>query len=290
MTKSYNQLVVHAGQAHRDDFIATCIALALFPAIAYVFRRDPTSEELEDPDCLVLDVGGRHEPERGNFDHHQMERNAPPACALSLFLEYLDLDKKFMLMPWYVSTKIMDSKGPFALATHLGCQPDAIFKNLSPIEGAVVTMFEEVDYLLDNKSTLMRLLQGLGNRFLEHAEELWSQLEWLTANAKMVDICGVPAMVIESTNTKATQQFRDTRCPGVGICISWDDRGGGWSLYRFNDHPQVDFSRLEGRPAVVFAHKSGFIAKTAERLPLSDILTLCELAVFTDEHDPRDRR
>ncbi len=55
--------------------------------------------------------------------------------------------------------------------------------------------------------------------------------------------------------------------------------GKGWSLYRFNDHPAVDFSVLEGDPAILFAHKGGFIAKTSARLHIDEVLSLVERAI-----------
>ena len=48
----------------------------------------------------------------------------------------------------------------------------------------------------------------------------------------------------------------------IAVSISKDDRGDGWTLYRYDDDPRVDFSVLAGHPDIVFAHKGGFIAKT----------------------------
>jgi len=297
----YKYVVTHHGQAHRDEFVACAIALALFPSIAAIFRRDPTPEELANPDVLVLDVGGEHDPNRGNFDHHQLPRDAAPACALSLFIDALGFRERFELMAWYAATAIMDSKGPMALAKHLGlATPDAVFKNMSPVEGAMISLFEKrtemrpltIGYAggcdaSDIPEPLWDTMQVLGRSMLANANELWEQREWLSANAKMIDVGGVPTMVIESSNTKGTQQFRDTRCPGVAICLSYDDRGAGWSLYRFNDDPRVDFSRLSDEAVMVdgrvlFAHAGGFIAKTRARLPLDEVLALVTLALRPD--------
>jgi len=277
--RTFKQVVTHPGQAHRDDFLACSIALMFFTSICAVFRRNPTKEEMADPETLVLDVGEEYDIEKGNFDHHQLARDAEPECALSLFLGALGLRETFELMAWFTATKIMDSKGPMALAKHLGlASPDAIFKNLSPIEGGLVGLFEKQSTIEDS-SLLAHIMRLLGGDLLEYANVLRGQIEWLSANARMVDIGSVPAMLVESSNTEGTQQFRDSKCPGVGISISWDDRGAGWALYRFNDHPAVDFSRLEGDPAILFAHKGGFIAKTRERLPMDEVLALVKRAL-----------
>ncbi len=50
----------------------------------------------------------------------------------------------------------------------------------------------------------------------------------------------------------------------VAVTVTRDDRGQGLCLFRRNDDPRVDFSRLEGHEGVVFAHKGGFVAKTKE--------------------------
>ena len=56
-----------------------------------VERRNPTEEELNDADVVVLDVGEKHQPELSNFDHHQFNRNDDPACALTLLLKSMDI-------------------------------------------------------------------------------------------------------------------------------------------------------------------------------------------------------
>jgi hypothetical protein len=187
----------------------------------------------------------------------------------------------------------MDSKGPMALAKHLGlASPAAIFGNMSPVEGALISLFEKNSELRpltigyaggcdasDIPEPLWCTMQELGRSMLANANELWDQLEWLSANAKMVDVGVVPIMVIESANTKGTQQFHDTRCPGVAVCVSFDDRGAGWSMYRFNDDARVDFSRLADDPCMLFCHAGGFIGKTRARLPLDEVLALCARAI-----------
>lgn len=273
------RIVVHGGQAHRDDFIASCIALATYPSIRLIERRDPTPDEMEDPTILVLDVGGKLEPLKNNFDHHQMGRDEPACCALSLLLADLQLIERFRLLDWFTATEIMDSKGPMALAKHLGCPPAAIFGNLSPIEGAVIDMFEDesrIEVCEGGEDFLAVLMRDLGRGFISYANELHAQMEWLIANAKLSEIGPVPCMILESANTKGVQKYRDHFCPGVGISICWDDRGAGWALYRFNDHPQVDFFLLKDDPRIEFAHPGGFIAKTKGRLSLSEV---CELAM-----------
>jgi hypothetical protein len=48
----------------------------------------------------------------------------------------------------------------------------------------------------------------------------------------------------------------------IAAVVYPDRRGVGYGISRYEDHPQLDFSRLEGEGDVHFAHKSGFMCKT----------------------------
>ena len=64
--KSFKKIVTHDGVFHADE-VTACAFLRHFGEI--VRTRDP--EIVNDPDNLVLDVGGIHDPENNRFDHHQ---------------------------------------------------------------------------------------------------------------------------------------------------------------------------------------------------------------------------
>jgi len=74
---------------------------------------------------------------------------------------------------------------------------------------------------------------------------------------------GLRVIVIDGTFApQAVQAYRKIHAPNAAVCVSRSDRAGeSWMLYRYDDHPAVDFSRLEGNSCVIFAHKGGFIAK-----------------------------
>ena len=62
------------------------------------------------------------------------------------------------------------------------------------------------------------------------------------------------------------------------IVISLDRRDKGWRLFRYDGTP-VDFSLISDRPEIAFTHKSGFMAKTKERLAIDDLIALVSKAV-----------
>ena len=78
-------VVIHKGDAHRDEFLALGIALhsGLIDKDTPTYREDLTPVDLKDPRILVLDVGREHSPIHNNFDHHQLDRGTLE-CAMSL--------------------------------------------------------------------------------------------------------------------------------------------------------------------------------------------------------------
>ncbi|MEM0926614.1 MAG: MYG1 family protein, partial [Planctomycetota bacterium] len=126
-------IVTHPGNAHKDDFLA-CSILAHLHRVP-IERRDPTEEDLEDGGVYVVDVGGRHEPEKANFDHHQFPKDHPPICALSLVLEHVGIyedAKRFF--SWLQPAEWLDTRGPNETSALMKI-PRSVFDELaSPID------------------------------------------------------------------------------------------------------------------------------------------------------------
>ena len=127
-------ILTHPGGAHKDDLLAVCVLAAT--SGAPVVRRTPTPEELDDPGVAVVDIGGVHDPERSNYDHHHFPREHPPTCALSLVLQDLGLYADALLFcPWLEPAEWFDSRGPKKTAAFLGVPRKAIAQLHSPIDG-----------------------------------------------------------------------------------------------------------------------------------------------------------
>src|SRR5688572_30387862 len=136
----FHTLVTHPGGAHKDEFLACCVLLAVQPAP--VLRREPTAADLADPAICVVDVGFLHEPAKNNFDHHQLPRDHPPTCSLSLVLQALELyDDARDFFPWLETAEWFDARGPFATADWLGVDRDLLPKLSSPIDGTLLRRF-----------------------------------------------------------------------------------------------------------------------------------------------------
>jgi hypothetical protein len=270
-------IVTHPGPAHRDDLMAVCFALVI-EGVMPIFRREPTEAELNDPEVLVLDVGERHEPELNNFDHHQLPRDHEPECALSLYCKERGLHEMLSLRKWYRTTVLIDSKGPYETAKQLGL-PRFPFELSSPIEAMVLEKFEQVESITSNNMDFAGLVL-IGQSTLDFAKRAKAEYDEALSSVQVLDIEGVVQILLwECETPKQAQVVRDDHYPDAAISLSYDDRGEGWSLYRFNDHPNVDFSLLEGDPAVSFAHKGGLIAKTHKRVSYEKLLALCGKAL-----------
>ncbi len=111
------KIVVHPGSAHKDDFLSVSVLLATF-AVEAVHRREATAEDLADPLTYVIDVGMEYDVEKHNFDHHHDQ--ALP-CAFHLLMKYLGHHENALLMfEWYGHMSMMDVRGPYRTAEHLG--------------------------------------------------------------------------------------------------------------------------------------------------------------------------
>jgi hypothetical protein len=63
-------IITHGGTCHADETFA-CAALGFLYPDAPILRRDPTPEELADPEIAVIDIGDIYDPETACHDHHQ---------------------------------------------------------------------------------------------------------------------------------------------------------------------------------------------------------------------------
>ena len=53
----------------------------------------------------------------------------------------------------------------------------------------------------------------------------------------------------------------------IAAIVYPDRRGAGYGIARYEDHPRLDFSRVENEADVHFAHKIGFMCKTSATEP-----------------------
>jgi hypothetical protein len=261
-------IITHPGSAHFDEITAISLILAVFTDTEFrIERREPSPAELDDPGVWVVDTGNRYEPEKRNFDHHQ-SLDCP--VAFVLVAEYLGLLATLSIMPWWNFKDSVDRIGP--IRSSQKHQAGDYLVNRNPVEDWLVDRFAS-----GPQSSLL-LLKSFGTYIIEDARRLKRQIDFWKASRRLV-IAGVPAMVGETQESFGLEEFRRLDENPPDIVISLDRRSEGWRLYRYDGTP-VDFSLIADSPEIEFAHKSGFLAKTKERLSIDELISLVSKAII----------
>jgi hypothetical protein len=272
------KIVAHPGSAHKDDFLSVSVLLATLKQ-AEVFRREPTEEDLNDPDTYVVDVGLELCPERHNFDHHQ-DRSLP--CAFHLVMQHLGHHEAAMLMfAWYPHMSMMDVRGPYRTAEHLGVDSSVLFASSSPIDGYIISTFASLE-TLNAQNPLYDLMKSLGENMIALIGRKMERLERLKSEAKVIEIKHLKAVASDIGNSPKLAMELYLRLlddENIVMSITPSNRGEGWELLRLGDNTIVDFRMIENNPEIRFVHGSGFLAKTNTRLPLEEVVELACMAI-----------
>jgi len=280
-------IIIHHGAAHKDDFLCACLLLAKVEN-AVIFRRMPTAEEMDDANTYVVDVGGRYEPDRLNFDHHQFpEDKENPRCAFTLLLDYFGmLPKARGAWSWLRAAEILDCHGPKALSQVLGIDPKIFRESASPLEAFVIAEFSRRTELslAGLRDWLPEIMAEFGGTLIHQLDKFHEEMELLNAEGKVRWIKGVAVLIVprhekgRPISLPAITRWQENVAPNAGIRIAPDARAQGLSLLRIDDHPRVDFSKIEGLEDVLFVPKGGWTAKTTT-YDRQRCLELCELAI-----------
>ena len=282
-------IITHPGGAHKDDFLACSVLLSNHPVS--IFRRDPTEQELEDPEVAVVDIGHQHDPDLNNFDHHQLPRDHEPTCALSLVLQKFEIyedTKEFC--SWLETTEWFDCRGPHDTAEWLGVDREAMAKLNSPLD---VTMFQAFAKQKEHHSgepvwevmkmmgtDLVQYVNGLRGRINQVAkiEEFWD----LGQGEDMIKVAFAPRTEpeVEEASGGLAWRIKELGLEEEVVAMVYpDSRGGGYGMRRYDDNLALDFSQLSEQPDVHFTHNRGFIAKTSttEVSRLKELLLLAKV-------------
>ena len=274
---SFSLILTHPGGSHKDEFLACCLLLALHPVP--VVRREPTEADLKDPAIAVVDVGDRHEPEQGNFDHHQFPKDHPPLCALSLVLQHLGLyDDARSFCDWLEPAEWLDTRGAMETSRWLGIGRDTRAKLNSPVDVTLLRRFA-AGSRLDQGDPLWEIMRWIGEDLVAYLRGLRQRLDFIAATGEFWEIAS-PHGPFHVLFLPRTEPLPDEPSAGLGRFVEAhpdghrivglvypDRRGTGFGLSRHNDHPGLDFTRIGGCGDVHFAHARGFVAKTSATDP-----------------------
>ena len=270
-------ILTHPGSAHKDDLLAVSLFVATYGAP--ILRRDPTQGELDDPSVAVIDVGGEHDPSRSNFDHHHFPRDHVPTCSLSLVLQALGLyHDAAQFCDWLEPAEWFDSRGPQQTAERLGVPPLVVAQLSSPIDAALLRRFAR-ERELTAGDPLYECIRFIGEDLLEQLSVVRERIAFVRKHAErwsvptgdqLIEVLFLPRT--DPPGGDPGDSIADyIRAEGLQATIAAivypDGRGQGYGLGRFQDHPKLDFSRVEEQPDVHFAHKTGFMCKTTATAP-----------------------
>jgi len=270
---SLQTILTHPGGAHKDEFLACSVLLALHPVP--VVRREPTADDLNNATICVVDVGHRHEPALNNFDHHQLPKDHPPTCSLSLVLQHLDLyEDARQFCDWLEPAEWFDCRGLVTTAQWLGADPDTVSKLISPIDITLLRRFALAKQITPGQP-LWEVMRMIGEDLLNYVKSMRARLDHIGQHAALweIDLAGKPATILFLPRTEPLPDE-----PSLGLdqyiasrglteqmvgTVYPDRRSTGYGLSRYQDNARLDFTRLAGQPDVHFTHARGFVAKTS---------------------------
>ena len=283
---SAKRIVTHPGGAHKDDFLACCVLAHLHGVV--IERRDPTDADLTDADVFVVDVGGAHEPNLANFDHHQFSKDHPPVCALSLVLQSLGLyDDAINFLAWLRPAEWLDTRGPNGAAKEMGIPRETFSALNSPIDITLLRRFASKGEWKAG-DPIYQVMCMVGEDIVSYVRDLRARLDSLKQRCQRWTVetqrGTIHAIFLPRANPAdaepsfGLEQFISSECSDLDVAamVYPDRRGEGYGLGRYHDDQRVDFSRIEESDDVRFAHKNGFVAKTESTDPerLKELLAL----------------
>ncbi len=266
-------ILTHPGGAHKDEFLACSVLLALHRVP--LVRREPTAGDLAGTSVCVIDVGHQHDPARHNFDHHQLPKEHPPTCSLSLVLQHLGLygDAR-QFCDWLEPAEWFDCRGLVTTAKWLDVPAEVVTKLISPIDITLLRRFA-LARRIEPGDPLWEVMRMIGEDLLDYVKTMRARLDFIGRHAEIwdLDLPDGPAKVLFLPRTEpmpeepslGVDHFIISRGLGGQVIgtVYPDRRSTGYGLSRFQDNPRLDFTRIANSPEVHFAHVRGFVAKTS---------------------------
>ncbi len=190
-------------------------------------------------------------------------------CALDLVLEFLlgkDSLRKYKLVnPWLRLTSIHDTRGAGEAAVALGVDARTYSLMRSPIERLMLARFSEAAIIYPD-STLHAEMREIGRLLLNQSLDLDHQYAALSALPGPIEHRGVRVWDVrpafksgELDSFGVVNAFATTN--SVDVIISHNFRRNATGLFRSDwASGRVDFTRLDGHPLLLDAHRNGFYA------------------------------
>jgi len=183
-----------------------------------------------------------------------------------------------LFCPWLEPAEWFDSRGPNKTAAWLGVDRDIVSRFTSPIDVTLLRGFAASARLAAG-DPLYEVMRFIGADLISYLETVRAQIAFVRGHAERWSLPadGGPIEAVflprtdplpEGPSASVGAFVRAEGLRGTVAAIVYPDRrGGGYGVGRYEDHPGLDFSRVEAEPDVHFAHKSGFMCKTTATEP-----------------------
>jgi hypothetical protein len=258
-----NEILVHDGKAHTDDFLASCVCLHKIPE-SKLFRLPFVQEDqLKDEKCWVLDFGRDFDTDLHNFDHHQIEEEI---CSFTMILDYFYGKKYRTYMPQLRFIEIFDSYGPKKAAEFAKINIDDLDVVFSPISQSVLGVFSRISGQVHDP--LLTIMKQIGNEVcdqIENTEFLLSILDnsnyFEYEKVKILDVtkCSLPQDIISQKNIRPdclpTKLYSKIKGIEPDIILTIDSRQSGFRMVS----PNTDVIKFTHCEKAYFTHNSGFL-------------------------------
>ncbi len=271
--RKFSGILTHPGSSHKDEFLACCLLIAVHEVPVY--RREPKQEDLENPALAVVDVGGEHEPERGNFDHHQFPKDHPPTCSLSLVLMDMGLyEDARQYCDWLEVAEWFDTRGPVETAAWLGVERELLARLNSTVDLTLLRRFAGMNEVRQGEP-MWEVMRWVGSDLIGYLRTLRERLNEISRSSEIWEMDhpegGFRVLFLPRSAQIAEDASAGLARYAAGLpenqqvvaMVYPDRRGAGFALSRYNDHLGMDFTKVGGEPDVHFAHARGFVAKTS---------------------------
>lgn len=171
MQQKFIKIITHAGTHHADEVLAIATIFNFAGELPVERKNKAENQDFENPKVLVLDIGNRLDPGKGNFDHHQ-DGNIPATNMLVL------------------NHFCNDEKLKSALRKQLFSSVDAIDRGISPERpvtdfkipdfNSIIRSLNNVDNGFDKALKISRLVLSAAIATAQksiRSEETWNNLE-----------------------------------------------------------------------------------------------------------------
>ena len=188
---------------------------------------------------------------------------------------------------WAVPLVILFVAAAWLIVIRLGVPRRAISQLNSPVDITLLRRFAQASELMPG-DPLYAFMKMVGQDLLDYLRIARERLDFVSERVERWRIpCGdevVEALFLPRSEPAADEPsamvgsyIRAQELGDVIAAIIYPDRRGeGFGIGRYEDHPKLDFSLVEGESDVHFAHKSGFMCKTSATEPerLRELVTI----------------